>query len=169
MSVPALPSYSDSPERFCPSCGTFVNALDEVTGWCELCNGVTLSNTNNVSSVSAIESNQRPHSKGPHATSKFELALAANADAIEYITRDKGDTGATSLTRALELARSDRPTCVVCGERIKRSSRNAVFCRTHSLCRLYSRRYVYLYRERKPPMSKSEALATILEQLNGEL
>src|SRR5215510_7471105 len=57
------------------------------------------------------------------------------------------------------------PFCVVCGGRIERAKRNAIFCRQHKECRRMSRRYVYLYTERN--MTKVAALATILNELNG--
>lgn len=60
----------------------------------------------------------------------------------------------------------DIPKCIVCGEPIRRSRRFAIFCRRHSLCRRYARRYVYLYSERG--ISKAEALAIVLRELTGE-
>src|SRR5215831_7229675 len=115
----------------CVNCGKFVAVLNPVTGFCFGCSPVY------------------------EVTNRVELQLSANADAIQYYMN--GVTN--SVWAALKLAQSDRPICVVCGERIKRSSRQAVFCRQHKECRRYARRYTYLYQERG--MTKVEALAQI--------
>src|SRR5215471_228629 len=130
----ALPSVS-----LCPSCGNFA-VLNEVTGWCGSC---SQSSTGSTSS-----------------SSKTEMALAANADAIEfYITN-----GTASTTwQALALARQDRAVCIVCGEVMPHAPRTAVFCRRYAECRRYSRRYVYLYTNKG--LSKVEAFARILVEL----
>ena len=128
--------YSDN-EFVCTNCGAFASELHPNTGWCYTCSPIV-------------------------TVTKVEIALAANADAIEHFT----STSSVTIWEALRLAQSDRPTCVVCGERISRAPRNAIFCRRTQECRRYSRRYVYLYRERG--FTKVEALAQIFVELTGE-
>jgi hypothetical protein len=82
--------------------------------------------------------------------SRAEDFLSLNADRIEYFLE--------------QLAvRDERPICVICGNFIRRAKRTAVFCRKTKECRSYSRKYVYLYTDKK--LSKPEALAVILEEL----
>jgi hypothetical protein len=136
----------------CPDCGDFVDydEINPVTGFCFTC--------------SPSDEQLRALSKV-----KLETSLAANADAIEYYMvygRMNGKVVAGNVWKALKLAQSDRPVCIVCGERITRSPRNSIFCRRNKECRRYSRRYVYLYRERG--MTKVQALAQIFIDLTGE-
>lgn len=141
-SLPHNPDAASS--EVCPSCGNFTDerGLSEFTGWCFDCSSV-------IASVS---------------TSSSFVAVEHHAEAIQFYQH----TESVSVRRALELTRQDRPRCVVCGEEIRRSKRSAIFCRRHPLCRSYSRRYVYLYTRKKDPMSKAQALATVLSQLTGE-
>lgn len=144
-SLQPLPNSLDSPEatssELCPSCGKFADerGLSEVTGWCYEC-------------TPPNNSSQRDST---------ELALHAHADAIEHFIGE-GQT----VWQALDSARMGRPTCVVCGESITRAKRNSIFCRRTSECRRYSRKYVYLYRERGK--SKAEALSMVLTEITGE-
>jgi hypothetical protein len=118
----------------CPNCGNYTDRpLNEETGWCVTC-----------SPTATISNNY----------------LANNADEIEHYM-EQGH----SLNRAIDLLHHEngRPHCLVCGDVIKRARRNAVFCRSKPQCRRYSRRYVYLYRERN--LSKSEALSIIFQEL----
>lgn len=125
---------------FCTSCGNWFPALDEITGWCDQCSGGI-----NTPAILAL---------------RVERYLLANADEIEhYILQGH------SLWKSIDLlhAHESRPKCIVCGEVIKRARREAIFCRNTSECRRYSRRYVYLYREKG--MSKAQALAQVLSDL----
>lgn len=123
----------------CPNCGDFADerGMNEVTGWCYNCTPLTEVSTERNST---------------------ERALHAHADAIEHFV-SQGQT----VWQALDSARMGRPTCVVCGESIARAKRSAIFCRRTSECRRYSRKYVYLYRERGK--SKAEALSLVLHEI----
>ena len=135
-------SHPPDNDIVCPNCGNYADELDEYTGWCRTCSYV------------------------PTNRDTLEISFAANADAIEfYIStgRQFGKTRALSVWKALKLAQADRAICVVCGNRIARASRSAIFCRKTPECRRYSRRYVYLYREKG--LTKVEALAIVLEEL----
>src|SRR5215472_970378 len=132
-----------SDKDWCPRCGDF-GVIDEVTGWCVDCAGLVNNGSTGVSPV----------------IRKQERALAVHADAIEhYMVNGK----ATTVWEALRLARQDRAICVVCGEEMAHASRNAVFCRRYAECRRYSRRYVYLYTERK--RRHSAALGLLFSEL----
>jgi hypothetical protein len=123
--------------EFCPNCGNEVNELDDETGFCAECT---------------------PNPRELY--SRVEQYLAANAEELEfYIYHGK------SLYQAIDLLHdgNHRPKCLCCGAVIKRAKRTAVFCRQNKECRRYSRKYVYLYTERG--LSKSQALAVIMEEL----
>ena len=125
-------------EYLCVNCGSWAKELNPVTGFCFGCSPVY------------------------EVVNRVELQLAANADAVQHYM----NSVTNSVWVALKLAQSDRPICVVCGERIHRAPRTSVFCRKYKECRRYSRRYVYLYRERG--MTKVEALAQIFVELTGD-
>jgi hypothetical protein len=127
-------SNASNAEWLCPNCGTWTFELDSTTGWCDDCTGPV--------------------------KRTLELWLASNADHLEhYISRGY------SIPRAVNRVGADvKPICVSCGGVIKRAPRrNVLFCRTTKKCRQFSRRYVYLYRERG--FTKAEALAKILAEL----
>lgn len=128
-----------SNDELCPSCGKFVSSLREDTGFCANCS--------------------KPYKLSVY--DKAEQFLANNADHIEHYL----STG-ISFSAAIEKLRADtKPRCACCGVLIKRAARTAVFCRDKPQCRKASRRYVYYYNERG--MTKANALAKVLSDLNG--
>lgn len=130
-----------SRDELCPECGEFVVHLDRTTGWCITC--TTLINRNTRTAV--------------------EEFLYAHADHIEYyILQGKSLNQAIDSLRA-EIARFR--TCACCGGVIKRGGPNSVFCRKNEKCRQTSRKYVYLYQNKG--LTKAQALAQVLEPLNG--
>ena len=137
MNVADPPSHPDY-EFLCVNCGDWTKELNDQTGFCYSCSPVY------------------------EVVNRVELQLAANADAVQHYLANTTN----SVWAALKLAQSDRPICVVCGERIPRAPRISVFCRKHKECRRYSRRYVYLYTEKG--MTKVEALAQIFVELTGD-
>jgi hypothetical protein len=85
--------------------------------------------------------------------------LATNGDALDHYIAQGND-----LARAIDKVYNRvRPTCVVCAKPISHAPRTAIFCRRTRECRRYSRRYIYLYTRKG--LSKTEALAIVLEQL----
>lgn len=71
-----------------------------------------------------------------------------------------------SLTKALDsLRKAVKASCASCGGLLKHSRRDAIFCHNTPRCRKAIRRYKYLVYDKK--QSKAEALATVLESLNG--
>jgi len=129
---------SDEYNGVCTNCGELTQ-LNPETGWCFECSPVIT------------------------VVSRTEISLAANANAVEHLINNGA---ANNVWQALRIATSDRPTCIVCGERIRRSQRHAIFCRQTKRCRRYSRRYVYLYREKG--LSKVEALAVVFGELTSD-
>ena len=134
IAPPATLTY----EGVCPSCGKFAD-LDEMTGWCSECSPATLQK----------------------AFSRLESYLAKNADEIEHYM-----VQGYSLSQSVDKLHSpqSRPTCIVCGNVIKRASRSSIFCRRTTACKKYARRYIYLYQTKR--LSKAEALAKIFEELS---
>lgn len=117
----------------CPNCGEFFSSLNEITGFCGKCTNQT--------------------------KKKVELFLEKYADHIEhYIAQG------CALPIAIKSVRTEnQPRCLSCGVVIIRAPRNSVFCRSNKKCRHYSRKYVYLYREKG--LSKAEALAQVSVEL----
>lgn len=88
-----------------------------------------------------------------------EKWLAEHVEHIEHYERL-----GLSTYQAIVRVRADlKPICLSCGAVIKRAPRNAIFCRVNPVCRRYSRKYVYYYQEKE--MSKAEALAKILNEI----
>ena len=133
MRSPVTDTDKELESYVCPNCGKFYEGETD-SGFCEVC--------------------------VPKLRDTVELYLRVNADHLEYHI-----SHGLSLYQAIDeiQAVSVRPVCVVCGNRIKRGKRNAIFCRQYRNCRRYSRKYVYLYREKG--LSKTEALAQVLAEL----
>jgi hypothetical protein len=123
----------------CPSCGEFAKLL-EMTGWCRECSPTPTQIRN-----------------------RLESYLCLNANELEHYMC----TG-LSLSKAIDklhaAAQSNRPTCIVCGGVILRARRTAIFCRQHTECRKYARRYTYLYQN--TIRTKAQALAQVFEELS---
>lgn len=143
MNGMTLTLLTDVTDEVCTNCGNFVSSddINELTGWCSECS---------------------PDEVTQELKFNLELYLTRNADHIEFLLLQ-----GKSLWQALDALSTDgsRPICLVCGNVIKRSKRTAVFCRSNATCRHYSRKYVYLYREKKPHLSKAEALALVMSEL----
>lgn len=129
-------------DKVCPKCGDFVSRLDKVTGWCAKC-AKTITGSNTAS------------------------YLEANADTLEHhITTGQVDNVHQAIDLLADPRSGYRPSCIVCGSTIKYAPRTSVFCRKNKECRRMSRRYVYLYT--KKGMTKAEAFATIMQELESE-
>jgi hypothetical protein len=123
----------------CSNCGEFVEELDSYTGWCETCSP----------------------GNGKATYIRIETWLKVNADELEHYISE-----GVSFRQAVKSLANDRPKCIVCGGSIAHAARSSIFCRKTPQCRRYSRRYVYLYREANPRLTKVEALATIFSELS---
>jgi hypothetical protein len=90
-----------------------------------------------------------------------ERYLEQHADEIEHYLMQ-----GLSLNKAIDALHASNGrsrTCIVCGSAMPHAPRTAVFCRGKKECRRFARRYVYLYSERG--LSKSEALAKVMEEI----
>ena len=138
----ALTPVPYAKDSLCPNCGEFFSEdeISEETGWCYECSPIL-----------------------EPIYFKLELYLEINADHIEhYMAQGR------SLWQALDiLSQRSRPICLVCGNEIKGAKSSAVFCRKNAECRRYSRRYVYLYSEKKPRLNKATALALVMTELTS--
>lgn len=127
-------STAQSLDEWCPNCGRQTKRLNNYTGWCNDCS------TND-----------------PYI--QVEYFLEKNADHIEhYLAQGK------TFFEALVLIREDyRPTCLCCGEFIKRAPRSSQFCTRTAKCRAARDRYHYLHKRRN--FTKSQALALVISEL----
>jgi predicted amidophosphoribosyltransferase len=142
-------------KELCPECGNLVASIDAMTGWCRKC---TLEY--DVNSTTCRDCGKPK--LGEHCDyCRIEIFLRLNGDHIEHHM-----TKGCSFSVAISKLRIDvKPSCVVCGAVIKRARRDAVFCSRNVNCRTASRRYTYLYQIKK--LTKPEALAKILEEIDG--
>lgn len=125
-------------EEYCPNCGEWF-ALEKFDSYTGWCN-----------SCAGVVKNQ------------LELFYQRNADHIEHYLLE-----GIGLRLAILKVRADiRPICVVCGNEIKYANKSAVFCRNNTSCCYYARRYKYLYTSKG--LTKSQALAQIMQELTGE-
>lgn len=149
-------ALSPSANDICPSCGKLVEKLNEITGWCDACNS-------NIDGLGYVGDGDSPSERS------IQRYLEVNADRLEHhISQGSVNSLDKAIKYLADPKNGYRPTCVVCGCIIKHAPKTSVFCRRTKECRRMSRRYIYLYRERKPPLTKAEALALIIEELTGE-
>ena len=141
----------------CPSCGAFVEELNEETGWCYVCSPPTLKCTRCGREVDA---------SGRCQYCKQERWLERNADALESFTAQ-----GYSLAYASQRVRYDvRPNCIVCGVPIYRGPGNkALFCGRLRRCRKAKRRLRTLTDQLRKELPLEQARAAALEKLKGEL
>lgn len=132
-----------------PSHFHLINKYDE---WCPNC-GNPSSKLDNYTGWCSDCSRNDPYIQ-------LENFLEENANHIEHFMA-KGQT----LSQALESIRNDyRPCCLSCGELMPRASKLATFCRKYERCRAIRNRYQYLHKKKN--LTKSEALAKVIEQYN---
>lgn len=134
---PQFGSDSDSEPEICPKCGSYVD--NPTTGF-------------NYTTGWCLKCS--PHTPNTKATERL-------ANHVEHYMVLLGISAyrATILVHAEE-----RPTCIVCGQRIKYARPDkTVFCRVNDDCRKWQRRYQYLYQ--KKGLTKTQALAKVLSEI----
>lgn len=148
--LPSLsPNNGDNPDNeVCPNCGELVAAIafNYDTGWCRVCSPIT---------KLEVLATQFPAT----TYQKVENYLAIHANQLENFTGQ-----GKSIYQAIDAITSLPPVCISCGALMKYAPRTAIFCRRTKICKRLSRRYVYLYT--KKGLTKSQALAIILEELS---
>lgn len=140
--------------EICPSCGSFADKLNELTGWCIEC------------SPPCCQRCGGELIKGTLCQKcAKEQWLAFFADEIEYFLSE-----GFSYSQAIqEIYNRNRAVCVVCAAPIPgRSQATTLFCAKNEGCRKARRRYHKLVYEKG--MTRSLALEQVLvEQVLGEL
>jgi hypothetical protein len=145
VAINAIPELNE----LCPSCGNFVDALYESTGFCESCsNGV---------GVFDIKT-PTPNAK----QIRLELWLTENADTIEDVMLADNITAKDAIRI---LAQNDKPVCQICGDDMPHTTPGRhVFCKKREGCRKARRYYSYLVYEKG--IEKDHALRNTLERFS---
>jgi hypothetical protein len=131
--------------QICPSCGEFVDALNEWTGWCKDC------------TPSIHQTNTNPH---PLVVSRVERWLIRYADTVEYVMQEQGITAKLAI---IEVHATYKATCIICGSPIKHGTHGRHFlCNSTPECKQARRRYKYLIYTKGS--TKEAALAAITPQ-----
>lgn len=132
-----IPQYS---EELCPSCGDFVEKLNDETGWCDPCSGIT-------PSTHCRRCNQPlGANNGLCNQCKYILWLEKNADAIERVMVQYCVSSAQAKKIVLE---QNRPLCLCCLNPIKGGTKGRhFFCTKTAKCRKAQNAYRY-YKFRK--------------------
>lgn len=145
-------------DYYCPSCGGWVDSLDENTGWCVGCTP-----TSHPGSRSCFTCNKRIPSHYNHrlcSRCKAEEWLAQHADSIELYMM----VGWSFATAKQQVINDIRPNCVICDTPISGGNADSIFCTIHKTCRTAQRRY-RLYREKG--MTKDEAVEQAIKAGRG--
>lgn len=132
-------SANESLDEYCPSCGNFVRALAEETGWCPDCSQQS-GHHYSLRDGTCVRCGGTFTPDGIHivcSSCRKEAWLIANADAIEEQLKE----GVDYLTAIREVKTSIRAICLCCGEVIKgRRADRTYFCREKPACRSAARR-----------------------------
>lgn len=114
----------------CSNCGEFVSSLNDKTGWCDSCSGVTKCVTCGC-----------PTDSKRCGRCKYLYWLEQNADEIERVMATFGVKA--SKAKKVVIARN-RPICLCCHKPIHRGMKNRdLFCSTKPECIKASTAYNY--------------------------
>ncbi len=145
------PQYID--EALCPSCGQFVDRLNDYTGWCDPCSGITPS-THCRNCGQPLGANN-----GLCNSCKYLVWLETNADAIDS-TMAKYFVSAAQAKRI--VLQQNRPICRSCLTPIKGGTKDRhIFCTKTAKCRKAQNAYRYYYNYKRLP--QDEAIRKALE------
>lgn len=147
-------------EEFCPSCGEFVDALDDETGFCYTCIGDARRDC--LACGKQFRADQTHRKLCPSC--RDERWLQQHAEEVEVYL---------SYGARIEFARrqvyfENRPVCIACGQPIKGATNGAVFCTRTIVCRKWRRRYRTLrekYESRGARNSQKLALAEVSAEI----
>lgn len=145
-------------EHYCPSCGEWVNSLNENTGWCVNCTPTHHPDSRSCPTcgvVIPIHHNHRLCSQ-----CKAEEWLAKHADSIELYMM----VGWSFAAAKRQVINDIRPNCVICDTPISGGNADALFCTAQKECRTAQRRY-RLYREKG--MTKEQAVEAAIKAGRG--
>src|SRR5882762_7420599 len=112
--------------EWCLNCANWVDELHPLTGWCNDC----------------TEDSPVGSTVGIYV--QLERYLRNNADHLEhYMLNGK------SVYQAVRLVATEvRPSCLSCGDFIKRGPRNSIFCTKNEFCKRVRNRYQYLHKRK---------------------
>lgn len=142
--------------EICPSCGELVDELDEHTGWCPECSGVT-----KVACLSCGEGFEKDAAHRKLCPKcRDERWLARNANALEVLLQH----GYTIANARQQVYEHNRPRCLSCGAVLVGARNGAQFCTKTAECRSWRRRYRTLkeqYQRRGSINATKQALAQV--------
>lgn len=118
---------------YCPSCGRWVESVEEETGWCRECSP-------NSDPRCAVCGEHSPlYGSTVCLACKNERWLAKHTDDLEFLIVYKG----YSFSRArLTVTNMIRPICKICKEPVKGGKPGiTLFCRTKPKCKSAQRKY----------------------------
>ena len=141
------PQYIE--EEYCPSCGQFVDSLNDNTGWCNLCSGVTPCLRCNKPLVDrAVSDNEKLCN-----SCKYIVWLETNADAIDRTMAEYCVSAAQAKRIVLQ---QNRPICLSCHNPIKGGTKGRhIFCTKTAECRKAQNAYRYYYNYKRLPQDEA--------------
>jgi len=149
------PQYNEDIE-VCPNCGDLVDVLNDTTGWCDSCSGVTPSN-------SCIRCGQEIGSGIRCSRCKYLFWLDCNADQIERLMATDGIKASKAKRLVIE---QNRPKCLSCGEPIHRGMKDRdLFCNTKPECRRAGNAYDYHKNRQRRPHNESVQRALVAAEI----
>lgn len=144
----------------CPSCGELVYELDELTGWCPECSGVT--------TVSCLSCGEGFAKDAAHRKlcpkCRDERWLARNANALEILLQH----GYSIANARQQVYENNRPHCLSCGVVLIGARNGAQFCTKTPECRSWRRRYRTL-KERYQRKGSQAAAKQAIAQVSAEI
>lgn len=145
MQLARLDQFSE----LCPSCGEFVDELNEQTGFCVSCsNGVGVFEEKGPTPIKSVKAE------------RLELWLTENADTIEDLMLADNITAKEAIKL---IVQNEKPTCQVCGDEMPHTTAGRhIICTKKPECRKARRYYRYLVYERG--IEKEHALRNTLER-----
>lgn len=141
-------------DEFCAQCGEFVDYLNDETGWCNPCSGVTpCLRCDEPLNERAVGANERLCNR-----CKYLVWLETNADAIDRVMATQ-EISAAAAKRV--IIQQNRPICPSCNNPIKGGTKGRhVLCTQTAKCRKAHNAYRY-YRYQKG-LPHNEALQRAL-------
>lgn len=141
--------------EFCSECGSEVDALNELTGWCDPCSGIT----------PPIRCNRcsRPNDNPGHKycfACRYIRWLEHHADDIELIMATD-EISAAKARRLVHSRSTNAPHCLCCGNRIKGGQYGKhFFCKKNREC--VKAHHAYRYHRRTLNRTHEQAVEQAL-------
>lgn len=147
-------------DEICPSCGK-LKTLNEVSGFCLLCTKDRFPNSAICEKCGTIEQHRGQYRRYCNWCQRNRW-FEENANTIEFYMR----AGLTYSMAIVKVLFDNRPTCFVCGDKIKGGSKGTTkFCTAKAECKREARYYKFL--RLNQGKSKQEALEIISERITA--